>query len=33
MPHRKIVYLDFDKVLYNTSLVTKDLFSRIHRRV
>ena len=30
MPHRKIVYLDFDGVLHPTSLVTEGLFSRVH---
>jgi HAD domain in Swiss Army Knife RNA repair proteins len=30
MPHRKIVYLDFDGVLHATSLVTEGLFSRVH---
>jgi len=30
MPHRKIVYLDFDGVLHPTSLVTESLFSRVH---
>ena len=30
MPHRKIVYLDFDGVLHPTSLVTEGLLSRVH---
>jgi hypothetical protein len=30
MPHRKIVYLDFDGVLHATSLVTEGLLSRVH---
>ena len=30
MPHRKIVYLDFDGVLHPTSPVTEGLFSRAH---
>ena len=30
MPHRKIVYLDFDGVLHPTSPLTEGLFSRVH---
>jgi len=30
MTPKKVVYLDFDGVLHATSLVTEDLFSRVH---
>lgn len=30
MPHRKIIYLDFDGVLHPTSFLTEGLFSRVH---
>jgi len=29
----KIIYLDFDKVLHDTSLVTEDLFGPDYRRL
>jgi len=29
----KIVYLDFDEVLHDTSLMTEDLFSPVYRRL